>query len=241
MPIGIIAGTAIYTIPSIPLEQIIVDTPYGDALIHRGKGENSDVIFLTRHGPHHTTPPHLVNYRANIYALSDLGVKHILAAYTVGSINRNIPPMSLVAIDDFIDFTSGREATFFSGGVNNVRHTDLSEPFCPILRTTLLTLSKEHDLEVIPGGTYICTNGPRLESPAEVRMYSKLGGDVIGMTAVPEVILAKELDICFAGVAISVNWAAGIEKKISFVQDGLSELCNDLLNLFIHVLRKVSG
>ncbi|MCJ7567570.1 MAG: MTAP family purine nucleoside phosphorylase [Anaerolineales bacterium] len=241
MPVGIITGTAIYTIPSIAMEEISVDTPYGEALILRGMGENSDLIFLPRHGPKHSTPPHKVNYRANIRALSDLGVTHVLAAYAVGSINTNMPPMSLVAIDDFIDFTSGREATFFDGGVTTVRHIDVSEPFCSSLRGTLLALSAEYDLEIIPAGTYVCTNGPRLESPAEVRMLGKLGGDVIGMTAIPEITLAKELDICFAAVAFSVNWAAGIEKKINFVEDGLGDLSNNLLDLFIGVLREASG
>lgn len=241
MPVGIIAGTAIYNIPSITMEEIRVDTPYGEALILRGKGENSDVIFLPRHGLKHTTPPHKVNYRANIHALSNLGVTHVLAAYAVGSINRNMPPMSLVAIDDFIDFTSGREATFFDGGVNKVKHIDVSEPFCSSLRSTLLELSPEYDLVIIPSGIYVCTNGPRLESPAEVRMFAKLGGDVIGMTAIPEITLAKELDICFAAVAFSVNWAAGIENKISFVGDGLGDLSKNLLDLFIRALREVSG
>ncbi len=241
MPVGIIAGTAIYSIPSMTMEEISVDTPYGEALIFRGEGENSDLIFLPRHGPKHSTPPHKINYRANIHALSSLGVTHVLAAYAVGSINTNMPPMSLVAIDDFIDFTSGREATFFDGGVNKVKHTDVSEPFCLSLRSALLELSVEHDLEIIPGGIYVCTNGPRLESPAEVRMLSKLGGDVIGMTAIPEITLAKELDICFAAVAFSVNWAAGIEKKINFVEEGLGDLGKNLLALFIRALRETSG
>lgn len=241
MPVGIIAGTAIYSIPSISMEEISVDTPYGETVILRGKGENSELIFLPRHGPKHSTPPHKINYRANIHALSSLGVTHVLAAYAVGSINTTMPPMSLVAIDDFIDFTSGREATFFNGGVNNVKHIDVSEPFCPSLRNTLLAMSAEYDREIIPGGTYVCTNGPRLESPAEVRMFGKFGGDVIGMTAIPEITLAKELDICFAAVAFSVNWAAGIEKKISFVEDGLSDLGKNLLDLFIRALREASS
>jgi len=241
MPVGIIAGTTIYTIPSIPMEEITVDTPYGEAVLFRGKGENSDLIFLSRHGPEHSTPPHKINYRANIHAFSSLGVTHILAAYAVGSINTNLPPMSLVAIDDFIDFTSGREATFFDGGVNNVIHIDVSEPFCTSLRKSVLELSPEYDLEIIPSGTYVCTNGPRLETPAEVRMLAQFGADVIGMTAIPEITLAKELDICFAAVAFSVNWAAGIEERIIFLEDGLGDLKKNLLSLFIRALREVSS
>ena len=240
MTAGIIAGTAIYHLPSVDTEDKVIDTPYGEALILQGTGENADLVFLPRHGPEHSTPPHKINYRANIKALEILGIQYVLATYAVGSINREIPPLGLVAIDDFIDFTSGREATFFDGGVNPVKHIDMSEPFCPELRNKLLDLAPEFGLNIQPGGTYVSTNGPRLETPAEIRMFEKLGGDVVGMTAVPELILAKELDICFAAVAFSVNWAAGIEEKINFVEDGLNDLSNRLIALFIRTLREVT-
>lgn len=239
MPVGIIAGTAIYKIPSVEMEEETINTPYGEALVLRGLGENSDLIFLPRHGPKHTVPPHKVNYRANIQALVSLGVTHVLAAYAVGSINPEIPPLSLVAIDDFIDFTSNREATFFDGGVNQVRHTDMSQPFCQELRSKLLELSPHFSLTIRPSGTYVCTNGPRLESPAEIRAFGKLGGDVVGMTAVPELVLAKERGLCLAAVAFSVNWAAGIEQEIRLVEHGLSELSAQLLALFIQTLRAI--
>jgi 5'-methylthioadenosine phosphorylase len=241
MPVGIIAGTAIYDIPSIEMEKVIVDTPYGEALVLQGTRENNDLIFLPRHGPEHTTPPHKVNYRANLKAFSILGVTHILAAYAVGSINPDIPPLGLVALDDFLDFTSGREATFFDGGVNKIKHIDMSTPFCAHLHSKLIDLSPEFGLDIAPSGTYVCTNGPRLESPAEIRMFARLGGDVVGMTALPEVILAKELDICFAAVAFSVNWAAGIKTEIHFIKDGLPGLKNKLLALFIQTLRSVGN
>jgi 5'-methylthioadenosine phosphorylase len=241
MPVAIIAGTAIYNLPSIAMEEKILQTAYGEALVLLGQGADQDLVFLPRHGPKHTTPPHKVNYRANIQALVDLGVSHVLAAYAVGSINRQIPPLGLVALDDFLDFTSGREATFFDGGVNQVRHIDMSEPFCPQLRVRLLGKAGELGLPMAPNGTYVCTNGPRLESPAEIRMFEKLGGDVVGMTAVPELVLAKERELCFAAVGFSVNWAAGIEQKVQFVQHGLSELSTRLLDLFIQTLREVAS
>lgn len=241
MPVGIIAGTAIYDIPSIDMKERVVDTPYGDALILQGTGEDSDLVFLPRHGPKHTIPPHKVNYRANIKALNVLGVRHVLAAYAVGSINQELPPTSLVAIDDFIDFTSGREATFFDGSDDQVVHVDVSEPFCQELRVKLLDLSSEFNLAIVPKGTYVATNGPRLESPAEIRMFEMLGGDVVGMTAYPECTLAKEMDMCFAAVAFSVNWAAGIEEKINFVEDGLNDLATSLLALFIRTLREIAA
>jgi len=241
MPVAIIAGTAIYNIPSIQMEEKIIQTAYGEVIVLLGQGENSDLVFLPRHGPRHSTPPHKVNYRANIQALVDLGVRYVLAAYAVGSINRQIPPLGLVALDDFIDMTSGREATFFDGGVNMVKHVDMSEPFCPHLRAALLANAARLGLHLEPAGTYVCSNGPRLESPAEIRMFEKLGGDVVGMTAIPELVLAKERDLCFAGVGFSVNWAAGIEPKVQFVQQGLSELSAQLLDLFIQTLREVAS
>jgi 5'-methylthioadenosine phosphorylase len=241
MPVGIIAGTAIYDIPSLDMKESIIDTPYGEALTLQGRGEDSDLVFIPRHGPKHSIPPHKVNYRANLKALDSLGVRHVLAAYAVGSINREIPPLSLVAIDDFLDFTSGREATFFDGTDDQVVHVDVSEPFCQELRAAMLGLASEFNLAIVPKGTYVAANGPRLESPAEVRMFEKLGADVVGMTACPECTLAKELEMCFAAVAFSVNWAAGIEEKIQFVEDGLNVLVTNLMALFIRTLREVAA
>jgi 5'-methylthioadenosine phosphorylase len=222
------------------MEEIVVDTPYGNALILQGTDDNRDLVFLPRHGPKHSTPPHKVNYRANIKALETLGIKYVLAAYAVGSINPKIPPLSLVAIDDFIDFTSNREATFFDGGDTEVKHVDMSKPFCAELRNKVLALAPEFDLKITPGGTYVATNGPRLESPAEIRMFEMLGADVVGMTAIPEVSLAKELNLCLAAVAFSVNWAAGIDEEIIFVESGLKDLLNSLMALFIRTLREVT-
>jgi 5'-methylthioadenosine phosphorylase len=240
MPVAIIAGTAIYTLPSIEMIEKNIRTDYGDVTVLMGKGENRDLIFLPRHGPKHTIPPHKVNYRANIQALVDLGVKYVLAAYAVGSINRQIQPLGLVAVDDFLDFTFGRETTYFDGRDNRVNHVDMSQPFCPALRAALLDNAARLGLTVRPTGTYVCTNGPRLESPAEIRMYEKLGGDVVGMTAVPELVLAKERALHFAAVCFSVNWAAGIERKIQFVESGLNELNMRLLGLFIETLRDIA-
>jgi 5'-methylthioadenosine phosphorylase len=239
MPVGIIAGTAIYNIPFIEMEEKTVHTAYGDAIVLLGKGENDDLVFIPRHGPNHTTPPHKINYRANIQALVDLGVKYTLATYAVGSINPHIPPLGLIAVDDFLDFTKDRESTFFDGSGTPVKHVDMSTPFCPKLRTVLLRIANEMGLFIKSSGTYVCTNGPRLESPAEIRMYEKMGGDVVGMTAVPEVVLAKERELCFAAVCFSVNWAAGINEEIQFVESGLNDLSNSLMSLFISTLRNV--
>ncbi len=237
MTAGIIAGTAIYNIPSIDMDEFRVATPYGEAILLQGTDENRDLYFLPRHGPEHTIPPHKVNYRANIKAFEILGVKNLLAAYAVGSINPGIPPLGLIAFDDFLDFTSGREGTYFDGSLLPLKHIDMSEPLCPELRTALLSYAPDFDLQIKPGGIYVATNGPRLESPAEIKMFATLGADVVGMTAVPEITLAKELGLCMAAVGFSVNWAAGIEEEISFVEEGLEALVAKLLALFIHTLR----
>jgi 5'-methylthioadenosine phosphorylase len=238
MRVAIIAGTGIYDIPEVRLKEEVIETPYGPALVHLAQGELDQLVFLTRHGPEHHSPPHRINYRANIKALQLLGVEKILATNAVGSINTEMPPRGLVVLDDFLDFSSGREATFFDGGQAGVTHIQVNNPYCPALRQRLLELAPEFDLEMQPRGIYVCTNGPRFETPAEIRMYAKLGGDVVGMTGVPEVTLARELKICYAAVALSINWAAGIQgESIKIVRDGLAEVRSKLLALFIKTLQ----
>ncbi len=241
MPVAIIAGTAMERIPSIEMDAVTFPTAYGEASLLRGRGENNDLLFLPRHGLKHSLPPHKINYRANIQALADLGVRYVLAAYAVGSINRQVPPLGLVAVDDILDFTGGREATFFDGGDSGVRHFDMTSPFCPRLREALLEKASRQAMSVRSSGTYVCTNGPRLETPAEIRMFRKLGADVVGMTMLPELILAKERELCFAAVCFSINWAAGMDKKVQFVQDGLDELHARLMELFIDTLRGMAN
>ncbi len=242
MPVAIIAGTAIYEIPGTTFQEEIVDSPFGKALVYRAQGELENLIFLARHGINHDTPPHKVNYRANIKALEILGVKRVLAANAVGSINRQIPPLGLALVTDFLDFTSNRESTFFDGGESGLKHVDMSITYCPALNERLLELAPSFGLELGPESVYVSTNGPRLESPAEIRMYAQLGGDVVGMTGVPEATLARELGLCYAAVAFSVNWAAGIEETINFVgsSEDFDKLKASLMALFIETLKTTS-
>ncbi|NLJ99916.1 MAG: S-methyl-5'-thioinosine phosphorylase, partial [Clostridia bacterium] len=168
------------------------------------------IAFLTRHGGEHTVPPHLVNYRANITALKEVGVKKIIATAAVGSLNTDMKPGDLVILDQFIDFTKGRPLTFFEGGSRGVVHTDMTTPYCPELSRQLKKYGEMPGVKVHPQGVYICTEGPRFETPAEIKMYGMLGGDLVGMTNVPEVVLAREKGICYAATAIVTNFAAGI-------------------------------
>ena len=242
MPDAIIAGTLIYDIPGKTLKEETIQTPYGPALIYRVEGIDIDLVFLARHGIKHVTPPHKINYRANIKALEILGVKRVLATNAVGSINKDIPPLGLALLTDFLDFTSGRDMTFFDGGDSGVKHIDVSVPYCPSLNRQLIQLAPTFGLKLRSEAVYVCTNGPRLESPAEIRMYAKLGADVVGMTGIPEATLARELGLCYSAIAFSVNWAAGIQKTIHFVGDSneFDAVKENLLSLFIETLKSTS-
>ena len=209
----------------------------GLAQIFVGKGEHDDVVFLTRHGKDHSTPPHKINYRANIKAIKDLGVKRIMSTYAVGAITADYPVSELAILRDFLDFTSGREFTFFDKIERGVGHVEMSEPFCPIMSQQLVQLADQHQIKVHDGATYVATNGPRFESPSEISMYQQLGGHVVGMTCCPEVYLAGELGMSFGAVALPINLAAGLEDKITLVAGDIDEVRIRMVNLMIDVLR----
>ena len=236
---AIIGGTGIYEIPDLTSTLKLIDTRYGQAHVYLGEGEAMDLVFLPRHGPDHQVPPHRINYQANIMALKQLGVQRVLATFTVGSLHEDYPPRSITALDQFIDFSFRRESTFFNGGETGVIHTEVTDPFCPALRGRLLGLAGEHGVKILPTGTYVCVNGPRFETAAEVRMFAQWGGHVVGMTAVPEVSLSRELGIHYAAVAISVNWGAGFKGDLEVDTESPRTLRPSLLSLFIDVLRTI--
>ncbi len=240
MPVALVGGTGIYNLPGIEVEEKLITNQYGTALVYLGKGEYEDVVFLTRHGADHTTPPHKVNYRANIKALKDLGVARIMSTYAVGAITRDYPVMDLAVLRDFLDFTSGREFTFFDEITRGVGHVEMSAPFCPIMSAKILELAPKHDIKCHDGATYVATNGPRFESPAEIKMYQMLGGHVVGMTCCPEVVLAGELGINFAAVALPINLAAGLEDKITIVEDNIEKVRANMVALMLDVLKNTS-
>lgn len=221
MTSAIIGGTGIYKLPGLNLKETIINTEFGDAKLFIGQGEDSDIVFLTRHGTSHSIPPHKINYRANIKALQQLGVKRVISNYAVGGINLDIPPLGVAIISDFLDFTKGRQGTFFDGESETARvnHVEMSTPYCPVMSQVLINKFKDAGVHPYENRVYVATNGPRFETPAEIRMYGMLGGDVVGMTGVPEVVLAREAGLCFAAVALSINWAAGIKPTIEIVTD----------------------
>jgi 5'-methylthioadenosine phosphorylase len=240
MPVAVIGGSGIYDLPGASFTEKIVETPYGKAKIYRGKDEYSDVIFLNRHGIDHSVPPHRINYRANIKALELSGVKRVMATFAVGSLRRDIPPPGLVALDQFIDNTQGRISTFYEEKGTGFAHTEMTEPYCRSLSQRLVQLAKEKGIPIRPRGTYVCTNGPRFETAAEVRMYAQIGGDVVGMTGVPEAPLARELGLHYAAVAFSINYAAGLQSGQIEIHDtgkDLESVKARLISLFIEALR----
>lgn len=208
---GVIAGSGIYAIPELEIiDSVKVSSPYGEPSDHYriGRLSGREIVFLPRHGSLHHIPPHRINYRANIWGFRELGVKRILSVGASGGISREMKPGSLVVLDQIIDRTSGREATFYDE--NDVVHIDFTEPFCPDLRKTLLASASQAGIHVLGKGTYVAVNGPRLETAAEIREFSLIGADVVGMTGMPEAVLARELELCFASVAVVTNVAAGI-------------------------------
>lgn len=192
-----------------------VNTPYGKSFVYWLSIANKDVVFIARHGVMHNLPPHKVNYRANIYAAKQIGSSYILATNAVGSLNRRIHPGELVLANQVIDFTKERAHTFFSGEDGKVVHTDMTYPFSSFLISKVLKASKKLGLKVHSKGTYVCTEGPRFETAAEIKMFRKIGGDLVGMTVVPEVFLAREMGLEYASICIVTNWAAGISRKVS--------------------------
>ncbi len=212
--IGVVGGSGIYDIPGLEIKDSVkVGTPFGEPsdMYRIGRLSGSDVVFLPRHGSTHRIQPHKVNYRANIWGFRELGAERIISICSAGGINPAMAPGSIVVPDQIIDVTHGRKATFYDE--DEVVHVDFTEPFCPDMRTLLFDAAQDAGVAVIESGTYVCTNGPRLETAAEIRAFAGWGADMVGMTLMPEAILARELEICFTCIAVITNFAAGIAAK----------------------------
>ncbi|MGI6034681.1 MAG: S-methyl-5'-thioadenosine phosphorylase [Limnochordia bacterium] len=206
--LAVIGGTGLYDPVFLAgAKEQVIKTPYGDADAIVGEGPQGPMVFMARHGRGHGIPPHLINYRANIWALYSMGVTGILATAAVGSLRRELAPGSFLLLDQFIDFTKTRINTFAE---DRVIHVDFTRPYCPRLGDYLIDSAHRLGIELRDSGCYVCTEGPRYETPAEVNMFAQLGGDVVGMTNVPEVVLARELGICYATVTVVTNYGAGI-------------------------------
>ncbi len=208
--IGIIGGTGFASMKQLEiLHREVVNTPYGEAsapLTH-GRLGDLELLFLPRHGSGHNIPPHRINYRANIWAMKELGVEQVIGFATVGGITQ--PPLAMVIPDQLIDYSWGREQTFFDGENGQVSHVDFTTPFCGELRKILTNAALDAGIDIVTEGVYGVTQGPRLETAAEINRLHADGCDIVGMTALPEAALAREKGLCYATCAIVVNWAAG--------------------------------
>jgi len=232
--LGIIGGSGLYQIDGIKiLDEIAIETPFGKPsdkyIITQYKGRK--VVFLPRHGKGHKYPPHLINFRANIWGFRKLGVDKILSISAVGGINPNLNPGDFVISDQFIDFTKSRVQTFYEGVclknddteikdevselLKNKRavHIDVTDPFCPEMRDVLIKVCDKNNFPFHQKGVYAATEGPRLETSAEIKFLRLIGADIVGMTLVPEIVLARELKMHFASISVVTNLAAGISQN----------------------------
>lgn len=211
MKTAIIGGSGVYD-PYI-LEDVreeTVSTPFGDVVLMLGNYSGHETAFMARHGQNHTVPPHRINYRANMWALARIGIDRIIATTAVGSLNADMRPGDFVLIDQFMDFTKCRSATYFEGGEAGVVHIDYTDPYCLEIRKAIRKAAQEIGIPLHYGGCYVCAEGPRFETRAEISAFHRLGGDLVGMTNVPEVVLARELGMCYATISMVTNYAAGI-------------------------------
>ena len=212
LDLALIGGTGLYRFTGLEdVSTTRVDTPFGtpsDA-ITQGRVGRHRVAFIARHGSEHTIPPHRVNYRANLWALHSLGARRIVGINAVGGIRDDMGPRVLVVPDQVIDYTHGRLTSFCDVDGAKVEHVDFSEPYTAALRSSLVAAARAAGIAVVDGGCYGATQGPRLETRAEITRMRRDGCDLVGMTGMPEAVLARELGVDYACVALVANWAAG--------------------------------
>lgn len=216
MTIAIIGGSGFRQLADFSQQQLhSLTTDYGEpsAPIMQGAFAGQPVFFLARHGEHHSIQPHNVNYRANISALAALGVTRIVALAAVGGIDLQCAPGQLIIPDQIIDYTHGREATFFDQP-GEVKHAEFTEPYTDEMRKLALTVAEQKGIDVIDHGVYAAVQGPRFETAAEIRRYQQDGATLVGMTAMPEAVLARELGLGYMTLALSVNYAAGVQEGV---------------------------
>ncbi len=209
--LAVIGGTGVYKLAELAgVQRHVVETPFGepsDAIVD-GQLDGRRVLFLARHGEGHALCPHEINYRANLWALKSLGAQSVLAINSVGGISDNMGPKVLAVPDQVIDYTWGRAHTYFGAG-GTVEHVDMGWPYDPSLRARILAAASDAGVEMVDGGCYGATQGPRLETAAEIRRLARDGCDLVGMTGMPEAGLARELGLAYACIAVVANWAAG--------------------------------
>lgn len=235
MKFGLIAGTG-YDDFGDNLKHIQVRTEYGNVEAKIIVHNQTEIIFIHRHGLHHSIPPHKINYRANIAALSQLGVKYVYGICAVGSLKKDILPGELVLIDDFLDMTKSRITSFYDGNDGEVKHLETSQVYSKEMNQIFLKHSKS--FSVHNHGIYVCTEGPRFESKTEIKLYQMLDADVVGMTNIPEVLLAKEKNMNYSCISYVTNFCTGVSGIITgetLIQNSLNkkQLADTILDCFL--------
>ena len=214
--IGIFGGTGIYDSGLLKdAQEVEINTPFGKPsdTITVGVFKGRKIAFLPRHGKKHTIPPHLINFRANIWAFKELGITRIIAPSAVGSLKEEVEPSHFALPTQFLDFTKSRKGTFSEEG--NVIHISVADPFCPELHSTILKVVEDQDLKIHKECTYVCIEGPRFSTKAESKFYRTTGADIIGMTLVPECQLAREAQMCYASISTVTDYDVWAEKPVT--------------------------
>lgn len=210
--LAIIGGTGLTQLANLEItHRQVIRTPYGEpsGALTIGKIKNEEVIFLARHGYGHTIAPHDVNYRANMWALQSRGVKDVVSVASVGGIHSDLTPGRIVIPDQIIDYTWGRKSTYRVGSDSPVLHMDFTEPYCEDMRQLCMRAAADCGESHVSSGVYACSQGPRLETKAEIDRMERDGATMVGMTGMPEALLARELGLCYAAIGVVANYAAG--------------------------------
>ncbi len=229
---GLIGGTGIDEMACFADgHKQMIQSRFGAAELMEADFGGQSVVFVPRHGFEHSVPPGTINYRAQIAALCTIGVDVVFGVCAVGSLKSDLPPGSFVVLSDFIDLTKRRVDTFFDAETGPVVHTDFSQPYCPHASSSLTQACEAASVDYRTQGVYVGVEGPRYESPAEIRLYASWGADVVGMTNVPEVILAKEAGLCYGAVAIVTNFATGIGNANLSHDDVRAEMAESMIRL----------
>ncbi len=235
MKLGLIFGTGLDEMDELKSSSVLdVETRYGCTSVYTTQIHGTEICCVPRHGAEHSILPSQINHRSQIAALKKLEVTRILAVCAVGSVNREMLAGTFAVLTDFIDFTRDRESTFFTEPDSPVVHTDFSDPYCPELSRSLKEACLESGVTLNPEAVYLGVDGPRYESPAEIRLFRQWGADVVGMTNVPEVILAREAGICYGALAMVTNLGTGlgdssldhddVRKTVGAMYDKISEI-----------------
>ena len=241
--LGIIGGTGLTQLANLEItHRQVARTPYGEpsGALTFGRICGQEVIFLARHGYGHTIPPHQVNYRANLWALKAHGVDRVVSVATVGGIHPELIPGMLVIPDQIIDYTHGRDSTFFVGSDKPVIHLDYTLPYCQLMRASLNAAALAAGISLRDGGVYGAVQGPRLETAAEINRMERDGADMVGMTGMPEAYLARELELSYAAVGVVVNYAAGRGSSAQGIHmESIQAILGEVMEQVRHLLEQL--